>query len=287
MESTTALTLPDEHQFKADLVAITKFQQTCQELLLKGHDYGVIPGTQKPTLLKPGAEKITKILGLSDKYDVTQRVEDWDRGFFHYEVKCILTHLGTGVVISEGLGSCNSKESKYRWRWVFPNDVPEGIDHTKLLKKTGSRRDGKGTFVQYRLDNDDIFSQVNTLLKMAEKRSLVDAALHAGRLSDLFTQDIEDIHIGSDEETRPPVVKDTKAPPAPPAEDKGPDENPIKDEKVVQSDLETYIFKRMKWKDAKPVRTWIINKCGISEERIDSDPDGVLEEVKALMGWTD
>jgi len=196
MEQTTALTLPSEEQFKSDLVAINKFQQTCQKLMLKGHDYGVIPGTQKPTLLKPGAEKITKILGLSDAYEVTQRTEEWDRGFFHYEVKCTLTHLHSGVLISEGLGSCNSMESKYRYRWVFPDDVPEELDKTKLVKKTGRRKDGRGTYIQYRLDNEDIYSQVNTLLKMAEKRSLIDAALHAGRLSDLFTQDIEDMNIG-------------------------------------------------------------------------------------------
>ena len=44
-----------------------------------------------------------------------------------------------------------------------------------------------------RIENDEIFSQRNTLLKMAKKRALVDAALSAGRLSDMFTQDMEDI----------------------------------------------------------------------------------------------
>lgn len=192
MEQTKALTLPDEQQFKADLVAITKFQQACQKLMLKGHDYGVIPGTQKPTLLKPGAEKITKILGLSDTYEVTQRTEDWDRGFFHYEVKCTLTHLGSGIVISEGLGSCNSMESKYRYRWLWNSELPPDFDKEKAVKRWVTLKSGSKS-PQFRIDNEDIHSQVNTLLKMAEKRSLVDAALHAGRLSDLFTQDIEDI----------------------------------------------------------------------------------------------
>ena len=215
MEQAQALTLPNERQFRADLIAINKFQQTCQKLLLKGHDFGAIPGTQKPTLLKPGAEKITKILGLSDQYNVTQRIEEWERGFFHYEIKCTLCHLVSGVVVSEGIGSCNSMEGKYRYRWVFPDDVPEGIDHSKLVKKTGKRKDGKGTFTQYRLENEDIYSQVNTLLKMAEKRSLIDAALHAGRLSDLFTQDIEDTQIGTVEKDEPvkPAAKKREAAP--------------------------------------------------------------------------
>ncbi|KKL70094.1 hypothetical protein LCGC14_2108320, partial [marine sediment metagenome] len=172
----------------------TKFQQTCQKLMLKGHDYGVIPGTQKPTLLKPGAEKITKILGLSDQYEVTQRTEDWDRGFFHYEVKCTLCHLGSGAVISEGLGSCNSMESKYRYRWLWSSDLPPDFDRDKAVKRWVGLKSGSKS-PQFRFDNEDIYSQVNTLLKMAGKRSLVDAALHAGRLSDLFTQDIEDMNI--------------------------------------------------------------------------------------------
>jgi hypothetical protein len=36
------------------------------------------------------------------------------------------------------------------------------------------------------------FSLVNTLLKMARKRALIDAILSATRASRIFTQDIED-----------------------------------------------------------------------------------------------
>lgn len=36
---------------------ITQLQAAVQSTLKKDHDYGVIPGTNKPTLLKPGAEK--------------------------------------------------------------------------------------------------------------------------------------------------------------------------------------------------------------------------------------
>lgn len=45
----------------------------------------------------------------------------------------------------------------------------------------------------YRVENPEIFDQVNTMIKMSKKRSLVDAAKSAGRLSDLFTQDMEDL----------------------------------------------------------------------------------------------
>ena len=41
----------------------------------------------------------------------------------------------------------------------------------------------------------DPFSVDNTVLKMAKKRALVDAALLVGSLSDIFTQDIEDMDL--------------------------------------------------------------------------------------------
>ncbi len=190
--SETALALPDENQFKADIQAINRFQQVVHANLIPNQDYGVIPGTQKPTLLKPGAEKIAKLLGLADEYEIVDKQEDWNRPFFRYLIKCSLRSLAHQVVISEGLGECNSMEAKYHWRWIGERDLPEGIERGKLLSQERHSKAG-GKWRAYRLENDDIYSQVNTILKMAKKRALVDAALSAGRLSNVFTQDIEDI----------------------------------------------------------------------------------------------
>lgn len=198
MEETKALTLPDVGQFKQDIQAINKFQGVVKSNMISGHDYGVIPGTNKPTLLKPGAEKIAKLLGLCDRYEIIDRKEDWGAPFFRYLVKCQLCNVSSGVIVSEGLGECNSYESKYRWRWVFQSELPDDArgdegakERHKLPFREINTRRGKAK--QYRIENDDIFSQVNTILKMAKKRALVDAALSAGRLSDVFTQDIEDM----------------------------------------------------------------------------------------------
>lgn len=192
MTTETALALPDEQTFKSQLQAIAKFQQVAKANMIEGHDFGVIPGTDKPTLLKPGAEKIAKLLGLADYYEITNKTEDWNKPFFHYEVKCRLVHIASGVTISEGLGSCNSWESKYKYRWVNERDLSEGTDKKNLVSAVRHSKTG-GHWTVYRFENEDIFSQVNTLLKMAKKRALVDASLSAGRLSDVFTQDIEDI----------------------------------------------------------------------------------------------
>jgi hypothetical protein len=114
--------------------------------------------------------------------------------------------MQTEGIVSEGLGECNSMESKYRWRWAWPNDVSEE-QRQHLRTVPGRAREintKRGKAWQYRLDNEDIYSQVNTILKMAKKRALVDAALSAGRLSDLFTQDIEDF---ADDATTGDVVE--------------------------------------------------------------------------------
>jgi hypothetical protein len=189
--SETGLALPDEAKFKTDIQAINRFQQVVHANLVQGQDFGVIPGTNKPTLLKPGAEKITKLLGLCDHYEILDRQEDWKGSFFRYLVKCQLKTASDGLVVSEGFGECNSMESKYRYRWLWPKEIPENFDRDNAVKRSIKTKNGYVT--QYRIDNEDIFTQVNTLIKMAKKRSLVDAALSAGRLSNVFTQDIEDI----------------------------------------------------------------------------------------------
>lgn len=176
----------DIGQINSMMNSIVRFQTVVQKALKKGHDYDTIPGTQKPTLLKPGAEKLLMLLGLTSEYEIVERIEDYDRGVFAYTIRCILSK--GNQKIAEGLGSCNSKEDKYRWRWVKEEELPVDIDKDTLKSRTTKY----GT-VQYRIENDEIYSQANTILKMAKKRSQVDAVLTVAALSEIFTQDIEDM----------------------------------------------------------------------------------------------
>ena len=47
--------------------------------------------------------------------------------------------------------------------------------------------------VKYRIENVEIFNYINTILKMAKKRAFVDAILQVASLSEIFTQDLEDL----------------------------------------------------------------------------------------------
>jgi len=224
--------LPDETTFKRDMEAINKFQIIVRQNLLPDQDYGIIPGTDKPTLLKPGAEKIAKLLGLADQYIIVDRQEDWDKPFFRYLIKCQLVSVRNGVLVSEGLGECNSYESKYRYRNAQRKCPVCGVE--AIIK---GKEEYGGGWLCYKnkggcgykfaiddpeivdqevgkVDNDDIYSLVNTLLKMAKKRALVDASLSAGRLSNVFTQDIEDLaHLNHSEPAQKTEVRKAESKP--------------------------------------------------------------------------
>lgn len=110
-------------------------------LMHEGEDFGKIPGTDKNTLLKPGAEKLCTLFGLTKHFELVRSVEDWTgeahggEAFFYYLYRCTLKR--GGQAIAEGDGSANSWESKYRWRWVQAQDVPESVDRARLRKRGG------------------------------------------------------------------------------------------------------------------------------------------------------
>lgn len=201
--------LPTVETVVAQFAAIAEFQQTCHRLMVEGRDYGIIPGTKKPTLLKPGAQMVTKLLGLCDTYTV-EAVQNLDKPFFAFTVHCWLTQLCDGKIVTQGLGYCNSMEAKYRWREMTrtcPNCHSAAIIKGKgeygggwvCFKKKGGCGskwpDGTQSIeaqITGRVPNEDICDQVNTMLKIAKKRALVDAALSAGLLSDVFTEDLEE-----------------------------------------------------------------------------------------------
>lgn len=167
-------------------------------LMQKGTDYDTIPGTPKPTLLKPGAELLRLWAGLTPEFDINNEGTDLVKGIFNYEVQCYLYR--EGQLIGEGVGSCNSLESKYRFRWVWSSDLPQGMDKEKLTVRWVKLKSGSKS-PQYRLENENPQDLANTILKMAKKRAFIDGILTVTGASRIFTQDIEDIHEETTEAT--------------------------------------------------------------------------------------
>ena len=191
---------------------LKEFQEFVKEYLVEDEDFGRIPGTPKPTLLKPGADKLCELYGLSDSYEIVDKVEDYSQNpaLFDYTIRCTLTRMRTQLPVSSGLGSCNSYEGKYRWREaqrLCPNCHKPAIIKGKeeygggwvcFEKKGGCKAkfaDDDPAITKQNLgkvENDDIATLKNTILKMAKKRAKVDATLAATRSSGIFTQDVED-----------------------------------------------------------------------------------------------
>jgi hypothetical protein len=187
-----------------------------QKIMHQDKDYGSIPGTSKPTLLKPGAEKLCSFFGLTPRYTVVEKSEDWTgvnhggEPHFYYWYTCALWR--GDQIIAEADGSCNSWETKYRYRSserLCPSCGKPAIIKGKeeygggwlcFGRKGGCNakfRPGDKSIEDQqtgRVANPDIADQVNTLQKMAQKRALIAATLVACNASEYFTQDMEDLH---------------------------------------------------------------------------------------------
>ncbi len=157
---------------------IQLLQEFVRRYMVSGQDFGIIPGCQKPSLFKSGAEKLCDVYGFSKHIEITNRTEDWDKGVFAYEAKATIISKRTGHVEAQGIGAANSLERKY------------------------AKQDG--------------FTVQNTIIKMAKKRALIDAVLSATRSSGIFSQDLEDLKAESQEQRPNPThTVSTQPVPAP------------------------------------------------------------------------
>jgi hypothetical protein len=135
------------------------------------------------------------------------------------------------LLIAESDGSCNSFESKYRWRKA--DRVCPVCGAAAILKSKFDdggwfcfkKKDGCGANFTAgdpeierqqvgRIPNPDVCDLVNTIQKMAQKRAFVGATLLAVNASEFFTQDIEDLAVDAfDGEDRSAAPAQRKAPP--------------------------------------------------------------------------
>ncbi len=190
---------------------VRQLEEFKRDIMVDGVDYGVIPGTPKPTLLKPGAEKLSMVFGLAPTFESANTIEDWERGFFHYDERCVLTSKRSGQVAASANGSANSKEPRYRWRKseracpmcgkaaIIKGKQEYGGGWICFDKKGGCkakfRDDDPAITTQAvgNIENPEPYELVNTIKKMAQKRALVAAVLIATGGSGIWTQDIEDM----------------------------------------------------------------------------------------------
>lgn len=205
---------------------VTLIQEVMEKTMKEGEHFGAaFEGAKKPSLLKPGAEKISTVFRLAPKYEITK--SDLPNGHREYELVCSLVHIPTGQFVGQGVGSCSSLESKYRFRdssrkcpkcgkeTIIKGKVEYGGGWLCFAKKggCGEKWDEGDPVIEDqevgRIEHDNPADYFNTILKMGKKRAHVDAILTATATSDIFTQDLEDLPKPTKE---PPKKTEKKAP---------------------------------------------------------------------------
>jgi len=189
---------------------VAVIQEVMTAVMKKDEHYGIIPGTNKPSLYKPGAEKLSLVFRLRPEYEI--RRSDLGGGHREYEVVCTLYHIPTGQSVGQGVGSATTMEGKYRFRGGEKEGTGKPIPKEYWnLKKEGKGKEAQALIggpgfsagkidgqwevcsIGEKQEHDNPADYYNTVLKMGKKRAHVDAILTATAASDIFTQDTEDM----------------------------------------------------------------------------------------------
>lgn len=210
--STALQTVPQKaiEQWKSPLQIkdrIEAIQRLMKEVLKPGTaknefsgDYGIVPGTKKPSLWKSGSEQILAMFQIA----VEPVVEDLSSSdCYRFRVTTRLTNVLTGEFLGAGIGECSTDETKYKWRRTYSRPEFDATDPERRRIKYGQYKGNNGwedtQEMQVRQEPADL---ANTILKMAKKRSQIDATLTVTGASSMFEQDFDELP----EETRREMI---------------------------------------------------------------------------------
>lgn len=197
------------------LARISSVQELMKRAMEKGIDYGQIPGTGgKPTLLKPGAEKLNLMFKFAERFDTKKTFHD--DGHLTVESTCeILARDGT--FLGDSSAMCSTRESKYAYRGGSRKCPSCGKDAIKKSKFPPRNRpnDPPGFYCfakiggcgvnfnhddpaivsqsEERQKNPDIADCFNPVVRMAEKRAFVAAVRLVTGCSSIFEEEMPDV----------------------------------------------------------------------------------------------
>lgn len=144
---------------QAEAIAIREIQKS---VLVEDTDYGIIPGTKKPSLYKAGAEILLKWAQLGYRLGVVEVDRDPEGRKYGVTYRCSVYRLDAPEIpLAEADGYCGYDENG---RDAHVNDWGKSIAREPW----------------------------NTIVAMSAKRAVVAATRAATGTSGLFTQDVED-----------------------------------------------------------------------------------------------
>lgn len=139
-------------------------EQLVSEVLEGDIDWGHIPGVPQPCLWDPGASKIMAAFNCYPKYTVLNRIEE--DNLISFTIESTLVSRQSQQPLGTGIGACSTRETKYKYRWVFEEEAISMGFNPAALK----HREKK-----CQVPNPERGELVNTIAKMAAKRADVDA----------------------------------------------------------------------------------------------------------------
>lgn len=241
-------------------------QEVMRGVMRDGEHYGTVPGCgEKKVLLKSGAEKLALTFRLRPEYDT--HIIDLPGN--HREVRVVCTiRLGDGSVLGQGVGSCSTMESKYRYRSeATGRTVPKQYWETRDPALLGgdqfqAKKSGGAWLVVHRVEVKDVADAYNTVLKMAAKRALVHAVITATAAGDIFAQDLEEEHLARGEDGEEHVAE----PKAPVARPRARSDAGAKEKTgIVRAGA-----REGKTKDGKPWKLWTVECEDVTASTFDS-----------------
>ena len=159
-------------------------------VLHEGSDYGTIPGAgDKPTLKKPGAEKLLQWFGFGHTMERAEVERDQDGQRLGVTYRCTVTKGlpdGRTVVVAVCEGYAGYDEDRFFQTAEQAREKAEARERANAARYNRAANEAKWKYATAHK------APWNTVIKMAQKRAMVGAALQATSASSLFTQDLED-----------------------------------------------------------------------------------------------
>jgi hypothetical protein len=166
-----------------------EFVTFSKSILKMDLDYGVIPGTPKPTLYKPGAEKLRLVYGLSSEQDCIEKMMDLDRPYLDYTYRCTIK-TKQGQILAQCDGSCNSMENKFGYAWKTVDKLPDGVDVSKLSSKLARKKITEFDFAIRKAETTGLYGKPQAYWD--KWRSAIDAGIAKKHLSQRFRAGMEE-----------------------------------------------------------------------------------------------
>jgi hypothetical protein len=165
---------------------VNLIQEVMKSVMKEGVHFGTIPGTPKPTLYKPGAEKILVTFRIATD-PIVEDLSTSDEARYRVTV---FAKSSSGNPLGSSVGECSSNEEKYRWRAAI---CREEFDETPEDRRREVWKRVRGSAEKVRQVRTNPADVANTVLKMATKRAKIAVTLDVTAASDIFNQDIEDL----------------------------------------------------------------------------------------------